>query len=337
MRVDAQASPTPGTPAPPARPHQMYLPPVLRLQLQASLEAATAAAAEASGALEAEREAAAAAAAAAEEARAAAAAAAEEALATAAAAAEEAQATAAAAAEEARAALAAELEATHAQLASEGQRLQAELDEAQNVALQLVAEKEQLEVGRAGWVQDRAESGGGEEAGVHHTASALLYATGTVLLQHAPCTAPCLPHRATSATPRRARHGRSARRRRCSAPWLPRSRSCRRRCRWAAGRGGGKGSGAVNEADKPPGTGARSSLGATCCRSMLTHPPTTTARRRPRQPSSRARALRRSWLPTRRRRMQRRSAMRPRCSACAPSWHTCRWGWHWLARRFAGD
>lgn len=105
------------------------------LQLQASLEAATAAAAEASAALDAEREAAAAAAAAAEEARGAA-------VATA----EEAHAAAAAAAEEARATLAAELEAAQAQLASEGQRLQAELDEAQNVALQLVAEKEQLEV-----------------------------------------------------------------------------------------------------------------------------------------------------------------------------------------------
>lgn len=105
------------------------------LQLQASLEAATAAAAEASAALDAGREAAAAAAAAAEESRAAAVAAAEEA-----------HAAAAAAAKEARSVLAAELEAAQAQLESEGQRLQAELDEAQNVALQLVAEKEQLEV-----------------------------------------------------------------------------------------------------------------------------------------------------------------------------------------------
>jgi len=45
--------------------------------------------------------------------------------------------------------LAGQLEEAQAALAAEGQRLQAELDQAQSVALALVAEKEQLEVG--GW------------------------------------------------------------------------------------------------------------------------------------------------------------------------------------------
>ena len=63
-------------------------------------------------------------------------------------------------AEEVQAALAAELAAAQAELAAEGERLQGELDQAQSVALQLVAEKEQLEVGGArvgGWASVREQ------------------------------------------------------------------------------------------------------------------------------------------------------------------------------------